>query len=472
MAINDASFKIYVGSFTDKNVLASGNALTIYQIGSIQYTPTKILDSIEVINEFYEEGDREAACTTSLFGCTESLTTTVDPCPGGGGTGAQGPPGANGANGANGRSTIISVTAEQLDCNASPTATITDPSNNQDGTQTQILTLGIPSSCGGDGGSVGVKVTSTGGSVFSVPSATAIDFKSSGNMALGAAFQGSTQTSINIKATCTAVGYFKILSVRRENGRFRYRGCPQKFMSIGANNTDPNTSEAVDLNFVDDVDAIEVVNVAEDNFSTPIPLGVDIGAEYQDIPSALIYPVQGAPGFGGTSVSLSAPLTVVLYKDTSNMFQDGTVGEIGQNGGNINKVWFINTKNPLNGTLLKGKISQVELFDGQNSGPKWRYKLNFCSIDSNILAATGPTVNLSVFKSKPQVWAYNQHEIGNTSGSGYGYPVTFSSGTFSLTSSPGFTFNHVPLNQIVDIGVDESGSFYFKAPNTITGACV
>jgi hypothetical protein len=472
MSINAASFKILVGSFTDKNVLASGNALTIYQIGAIDYKLTTILDSVDLINEFYEEGGNSSnPCTSSLFGCTESLVINVDPeCPNGtGGTGPQGPQGPSGSSGTNGKTTIITVLpAIPLDCGDPPTAAISPPVSNADGTQTQTLTLGIPVSCpGGDGGSTNVSVQSQGGTSFNVGSASAINFRSSANMSLGAASPTTSASTINIKATCTAVGYFKILSMRIQNNRFIYRGCPQKFMSIGAGNIDPNTSDLVDLNFVDEIDAIEIVNVAEDNFSTPIPLGVDIVAS-QGIATSLVYP-SAVPA---SSVVLSTPLTVVLYKDTSNMFQDGTVGEIGQNGGNINKVWFINTKNPLNGTLLKGKIAQVELFDGANSGPKWRYILDFCSIDTNILAATGPTVNLSVFKGIPQVYAYNQYEIGNTGNSGYGYPVTFSSGTFSLTSSPGFIFNHVPLNQIVDIGIDESGSFYFKAPNTITGACV
>ena len=466
MSINAASFKILVGSFTDKNVLASGNALTIYQIGSIDYKLATILENVDSINEFYEEGGSSSnPCTSSLFGCTESLVINVDPqCPNGtGGTGPQGPQGPQGpagSSGTSGRTTIITVAPPTpLNCGDDPTAEIDAPVQDPNGaTQTQILRLGIPVSCAGGGGeNVSVKVTHGGGTQFNPGSVSAIDFKSGANMSFGGGFVGSTTGSINIKATCTAVGYFRILSIALEGNRWIYRGVPQNFMRNDG--TDPNTGAgATNLGFVSEIDAIEVINLAEDSFSTSIPLGAEIGTDYQTFPSGLIYPTAGATP---TSVILTVQPEVVLYKDASE---------------NV----FINTKNPLNGNLLKAKIDSVDIF-ADTSGPKWRYKVKFCSVDSIITAATGPTTTPINFKSKSTAWAYNQLEVGNTISSAYGYTLSTSNSYttatsttpegFKLNSATGFLFSHVPIGSIVDIEVDSKGSFYFKAPNAVVGIC-
>jgi hypothetical protein len=461
MSINAASFKILVGSFTDKNVLASGNALTIYQIGSIDYKLTTILENVDSINEFYEEGgDSSNPCTSSLFGCTESLVINVDPeCPNGtGGTGPQGPQGPAGASGTSGRTTVIAIAPPiALNCGENPTATIGPPVQDPNGaTQTQTLTLGIPVSCAGGGGeNVSVKVTHGGGTQFNPGSVSAIDFKSGANMSFGGGFVGNTSNSINIKATCTAVGYFKILSMFLEDNRWIYRGLPQKFMR---NDVDPNTGDGnADVTFVSDVDFIEIVNLAEDSSSTSIPLGAEIGGDYQTFPSGLIYPTQTPP----TSVSLTVQPIVVLYKDA--------VGGV-----------FMNTKNPLNGNLLKATIDSVEIFSPTN-GPKWRYKIKFCNVDYSIAGTTGPTTTATTFKGKSTAWAYNQLEVGNTISSAYGYTLSTSNSYtaatattpegFKLNSSTGFLFSHVPIGSIVDIEVDSKGNFYFKSPNAVVGIC-
>jgi hypothetical protein len=463
MSINAASFKILVGSFTDKNVLASGNALTIYQIGSIDYKLTTILESVDSINEFYEEGGNNSnPCTSNLFGCTESLVVNVDPvCPtgtgGSGPAGPQGPQGPSGSNGTNARTMIIQMAqVELLDCGEDPTSRISDPVDNSDGvTRTQTLTLGIPVSCpgGGGGGNLAVKVTRTGGDVFNSGSTSAIDFKSGGNMSFGAAVSGGTTGNINIISNCTAVGKFKIQSVKLEtsgplSGRWIYKGLPQKFM------VDSNGGDSfADDNFVLDVDAEEVVNIAEDSSSTSIPLGAPISLDYQDSPFGLIYP-------NPTAVPTIQEI-VALYKHSN--------GEL-----------FINTKNPLNGNLLKAKIDSVDIF-ASTSGPKWRYKVKFCSVNSTITSATGPTTTPINFQSNSAAWAYNQLEVGNTISSAYGYtlstsnPYTAATGTtpegFKLNSTTGFLFSHVPIGSIVDIEVDSKGNFYFKAPNAVVGIC-
>jgi hypothetical protein len=140
----------------------------------------------------------------------------------------------------------------------------------------------------------------------------------------------------------------------------------------------------------------------------------------------------------------------------------------------------MNTKNPLNGNLIKATIDSVDIF-ADTSGPKWRYKVKFCSVDSIITGTTGPTTTPINFKSKSTAWAYNQLEVGNTISSAYGYTLstsnsyTAATGTtpegFKLNSTTGFLFSHVPIGSIVDIEVDSKGNFYFKAPNAVVGIC-
>ena len=463
MSINQPSFKVYVGTFTDKSVNVSGNTITIYQINSYTHALAKILDEVEVINEYYDTTEviASALCTESLFGCNErSIVRVNNNCTTTTGTGAQGPPGAPGQDGANGLSSIITLNVVPISCGQPPSGSISSPVATGTGQQSQQLTLNLPEACpnGPGGGGPDVKVTgSDGTSSTTATNSTAINLDSGINIDLGATKPTTSSHQINIQANCTAIGYIKIFSVEYDDATksFVYQGNPSEFM------TNTNLTATSDNPAFSDTD-IMVLNVAETGSVISVPLGVPLqGAQYLNLDSGFTYPTGGATP---TAVLIMPEIVVPLFQ---------TVNENGQ------KIRFINQRNPLNGTVKKAKIKDVEIFNNHTSGPKWRYKVEFGDISFSLTNVNlPPEFVAAAWLDRTEAWAYNRLEVGNTSNRAYGYPISaFKSKTstnpegFSLTNSPEFLFSHVPLNTIIDLEIDSSGFLYFKEPNAIVGVC-
>lgn len=488
MNLSDSSFKIYVGTFPERNVSFSANSITVYQIGKFKYEATKILNNLDIINEFYGEGGTES-CTSSLFGCTEKLIVPVPPttCPGGGGggTGPAGPPGpagTNGANGLNGKSIFITVAdVIPLPCSSTPLANISPPADvpGSDNTQSQTLTLSLPVSCGGgEGGSPTVNVDNNS---ETTTEAERINFRSGINAILNSSKTDIAGVdTIHINATCTAVGFIKLLSVTWDatKQRWRYRGLPQLFMSTTRNTNNPG--ESFPLNYVATQLAYStgigagqpvlenILNWAEDSSPVSIPVYTDfqiaITADYPTgIPSGLIVPSRTLP----TSHPYPVEHQIPLYQ--------------------VEGEFFINE--PSKYTIKKqGKITQAR-YKGSGSdhnSPIWEYEIEFGQTTYNPQAPNNkkPTFTASDWKAASESEAkgigYNLYEVSNTSNLAYGYPI---SGNYvppnSTTGTPGgfqinpqILFSHVPVGTIVDVELDSNGGFYFKSPNAIVGVCL
>jgi hypothetical protein len=463
MSINQPSFKVYVGTFTDKSVNVSGNTVTIYQINSYTHALAKILDEVEVINEYYDTTQiASALCTESLFGCNERSIVRVNNnnCTTTTGTGAQGPQGAPGQNGANGLSSVITLNVVPVSCGTPPSGSISSPLPTGTGQQSQQLTLNLPEACptGPGGGGPDVKVTGSNGSFSTTATnSTAINFNSGINLDLGSTKPTSSSHQITIQANCTAIGYIKIFAVSYDDATksFVYQGHPSEFM------TNENLTATSNNPVFTDAD-IQVLNIAEIGSTVSVPLGVPLAPpDGSGRVSGFSYP-KGAPL--PTSIIINPEIVIPLFQ---------TVNAAGQ------KIKFINQRNTLNGNVKKAKIKDVKIFNNNASGPKWRYKLelgeiSFSTTNSNL----PPEFVAAPWLGVSELWAYNRMEVGNTTTVAYGYPISaFKSKTstspegFSLSNSPEFLFSHVPLNTIIDIEIDSSGSFYIKEPNAIVGVC-
>ena len=262
---------------------------------------------------------------------------------------------------------------------------------------------------------------------------------------------------ITIQANCTAIGYIQISSVSYDDATksFVYQGLPSEFM------TNENLT-ATSNNPVFSTNSIQVLNIAEIGSTVSVPLGVPLAPpDGSGRVSGFVYP-KGAPL--PTSVVIDPAIVIPLFQ---------TVNAAGQ------KIKFINQRNTLNGNVKKAKIKDVQIFNNNASGPKWRYKLELGEIEfSTTNSNLPPEFVAATWLGKSEIWAYNRMEVGNTTTIAYGYPISaFKSKTstspegFSLSNSPEFLFSHVPLNTIIDIEIDSSGSFYIKEPNAIVGVC-
>lgn len=486
MSISESSFKVYVGTFPERNVSFSGNAITVYQIGSFKYESTKILNNLDVINDYYGENPSET-CTTSLFGCTERLTVPIPPnvCPpgGGGGGGQPGRDGAPGADGADGLSTIIQLalnTTITPTCTDPPqvTGSITPPTPINDTQQSQTLTLNfaLPPSCpgGGGGGGDGPTVSAIGDDqTNTLAESNRINVSSGINTDLGSGITNPTKT-IDIQIHCKAIGYIKLNAYTWDASinRWLYNGYPHLFM-IGENQkiftdslapTHPKYNELLS----------DLVNVAEGAYSVCIPLHADF-AEVTP-PGGTTAETSGLIMGRHPSLPQSYPYPdpkpiVKLYQLDGQYFLNETYTYTVKKQARITKATYLT----------------------QYNKPFWKYEVQFGETSYNIqdpLLKPAEFFNNLAPRDRWQtrygfrttVIAYNMYEVGNTASSGYGYALDPSGyvpppsgqlhgGGFRLQTSPSFLFSHVPINTIVDVEVDNNGGFYFKQPNAIIGVC-